>query len=104
MYLRIKNFEKILEAPHPSYTCTGCEEAEKSYIIYIANDEGAPYSYKVIINRVIDIDYSEFCFRIESTNIANGFDYGLLQSKDLKSRTILFKLLCESIEQIKVFK
>jgi hypothetical protein len=105
MYLKINNFNKILEAPHPSYTCTGCEETEKSYIIYIANDEGVPYSYKVIINRVVSISsFTEYSFRIESTNIANGFDYGLLQSKDLKSRTILFKLLCESIEQIKVFK
>jgi hypothetical protein len=104
MYLKINNFNKILEAPHPSYTCTACEEVEKSYIIYIANDEGAQYSYKVIINRGMDTLKSEYSFRIESTNIANGFDYGLLQSKDLKSRTMLFKLLCESIEQIKVFK
>jgi hypothetical protein len=104
MYLKISNFDKILEAPHPLYTCTACEETENSYIIYIANDEGVPYSYKVIINRSIDKIQSEYSFRIESTNIANGFDYGSLQSKDLKSRTMLFKLLCESIEQIKVFK
>lgn len=103
MYLKINNFEKILEAPHPLYTPVGCDIQPKSYIIDISADE-AGHLYKVIINRTIDINENKYGFRIESTNIANGFDYGVLSSKDLNSRTLLFKLLCESIEQIKVFK
>lgn len=103
MYLNINNFEKILKAPHHSYTAISCDVQKKSYIINISNDE-AGHLYKVIIDRTIDINKNEYGFRIESTNIANGFDYGVLTSKDLNSRTLLFKLLCESIEQIKVFK
>ena len=50
MYLRIKNFEKILEAPHPLYTCIGCNEKENTYIIDIAGDNDNQI-YTVSIDR-----------------------------------------------------
>lgn len=103
MYLTINNFEKILTSPHPLYTCVECDTKDNFYIFQIVDDEFS-YSYKVFIDRNRSKVHNKYGFRIESTNIANGFDYGVLSPKDLNSKALLFKLLCEAIEEIKVFK
>ena len=105
MYLRIKNFEKILEAPHPLYTCIGGQEKPNQYVIDIAHDEHN-HIYTVSIDRNQDKKNfgNEYTFRIDGNNVKNGFDYGYLRVEDLQSRTILFKLLCHSIEEIKIIK
>lgn len=103
MYLKINNFEKILEAPHPLYTCIGCNEKESTYIVDIAEDNDN-HIYTIYINRTQDKKNfgNEYSFRVEGKNVQNGFDWGNLKVEDLQSRTILFKLLCHSIEEIKI--
>ena len=103
MYLKITNFEKILEAPHPSYTCIGCEEKPNQYFIDVAHDEDL-HTYTIAIDRSQDKNNlgNEYTFRVSGTNVVNGFDYGYLKAEDLYSRTLLFKLLCHSIEEIKI--
>lgn len=112
MYLRIKNFKKILEAPHPLYTCIGCNEKENTYVIDIAGDNDNQI-YTIYIDRTQDKlclgqdknnSDNEYSFRVEGKNVQNGFDWGYLKVEDLQSRTILFKLLCHSIEEIKIIK
>ena len=39
---------------------------------------------------------------LKETMLKNGFDWGYLKVEDLQNRTILFKMLCESIEVIKI--
>ena len=103
MYLKINNFKKILEAPHPLYTCIGCNEKENTYIIDISNDDDN-HIYTIHIDRNQDKKNfgNEYTFRVEGNNVKNGFDYGYLRVEDLQNRTILFKMLCESIEVIKI--
>ena len=103
MYLKINNFKKILEAPHPLYTCIGCNEKENTYIIDIAGDNDNQI-YTISIDRNQDKKNfgNEYTFRVEGNNVKNGFDYGYLRVEDLQNRTILFKMLCESIEVIKI--
>ena len=103
MYLKINNFKKILEAPHPLYTCIGCNEKQNTYIIDISNDDDN-HIYTIHIDRNQDKKNfgNEYTFRVEGNNVKNGFDYGYLRVEDLQNRTILFKMLCESIEVIKI--
>lgn len=103
MYLKITNFEKILEAPHPLYTCIGCEEKANQYFIDVAHDEDM-HIYTISIDRNQDKKNfeSSYAFRVSGTNVQNGFDYGYLKVEDLYSRPLLFKLLCQSIEEIKL--
>ena len=103
MYLKINNFKKILEAPHPLYTCIGCNEKQNTYIIDISNDDDN-HIYTIHIDRTQDKKNfgNEYTFRVEGNNVKNGFDYGYLRVEDLQNRTILFKMLCESIEVIKI--
>lgn len=105
MYLRIKNFEKILDAPHPLYTCVGCNVKDNTYIIDIVGDNDNQI-YTVFIDRTQDKKNlgNEYPFRIEGKNVQNGFDWGYLKVEDLQNRTILFRLLCHSIEEVKIIK
>ena len=98
MYLNINNFEKILDAPHPTYTCIGCDTKGGAYIFDVSHDETIEV-YTIFIQRQANID-GKYPFRIEGAGII-GIEHGVLESSDFGSRTLLFKLLCHAIDEIK---
>lgn len=85
------------------YTCIGCNEKQNTYIIDISNDDDN-HIYTIHIDRTQDKKNfrNEYSFRVEGKNVQNGFDWGYLKIGELQSRTMLFKMLCESIEEIKI--
>ena len=99
MYLKISNYEKILDAPHPSYTCTWIEELASSYSLQIVEDD-TQQPFQVFIERKSN-ENNKFMFRISTGTSGQLWDYGEMEIDDIKSRILFFKLLCHSIEEIK---
>ena len=99
MYLRIKNFEKILDAPHPSYTCTWIEELSSLYSIQIVEDD-TQQPFQISVERKSN-ENNKFIFRISTGTSGQAWDYGEMEIDDIKNRTLFFKLLCHAIEEVK---
>ena len=99
MYLKISNYEKILDAPHHSYTCTNIEEGPAMYSIQIVEDE-TQQNFAVFLERKSN-ENNKFMFRISTGTSGQLWDYGEMEIDDIKSRILFFKLLCHSIEEIK---
>ena len=99
MYLKISNYEKILDAPHPSYTCTWIEELSSSYSIQIVEDD-TQEPFQISVERKSN-ENNKFMFRISTGTSGQGCDYGEMEIDDVKSRTLFFKLLCHAIEEVK---
>ena len=103
MYLKISNYEKLLDAPHPSYTCTNVEEGTAMYTIQIVEDD-TQQNFQVFLERKSN-ENNKFIFRIIAGKYGNastsGWDFGEMKMSDIDSRYMFFKLLCHSIEEIK---
>lgn len=103
MYLKISNYEKLLDAPHPSYTCINVEEGPAMYSIQIVEDE-TQQNFAVFLERKSN-ENNKFMFRIIAGKYGNastnGWDFGEIEMDDIQNRTLFFKLLCHSIEEIK---
>ena len=103
MYLKISNYEKLLDAPHPSYTCINVEEGPAMYSIQIVEDE-TQQNFAVFLERKSN-ENNKFMFRIIAGKYGNastkGWDVGEMEMDDIQNRTLFFKLLCHSIEEIK---
>ena len=99
MYLKISNYEKILDAPHPSYTCTWIEELSSSYSIQIVEDD-TQEPFQISVERKSN-ENNKFMFRISTGTSGQSWDYGEMEIDDIKSRILFFKLLCHAIEEVK---
>jgi hypothetical protein len=99
MYLKISNYEKILDAPHPSYTCIWIEELSSSYSIQIVEDD-TQQPFQISVERKSN-ENNKFIFRISTGTSGQLWDYGEMEIDDIKNRTLFFKLLCHAIEEVK---